>query len=152
MNTATRFVIAATAGLLISFGAQAESSLLGARVGAVDAPKLAKFYETVFGLRETNRLELPNVFEIMMNFGATADAAKKNTSPQVIIMRRESDDVKDTVPHLILTVTDIKASVAAIKAAGGKMEGEPRAFGPSMLAFAIDPAGNHIEVIQRGKP
>jgi len=152
MNRVIHTFAAAAATLLVSFGAHAESTLLGARVGAVDVPKLAKFYETVFGLRETNRLELPNLFEVMMNFGASVDAAKKNTSPQVILMRRESDDVKDTVPHLILTVTDIKATIAAIQAAGGKMEGEPRAFGPSMLAFAIDPAGNHIEIIQRGKP
>lgn len=152
MNAATKILTAATAALLLTSAAHAGGALFGARVGAVDAPKLAKFYESVFGLKETARLELPNLFEIMLNFGDSVEAAKKNTNPLIVIIRRESDDVKDTVPHLILNVTDITATVAALKAAGGKMEGEPRAFGKSMLAFAIDPAGNHVEIIQQNKP
>ncbi len=55
------------------------------RVGAVDVPKIAKFYETVFGLKETNRLELPGLFEIMLNFGDSVDAARKNTNPMVVV-------------------------------------------------------------------
>ncbi len=38
-----------------------------------------------------------------------------------------------------------------MKANGGKLEGEPKAFGKSTLAFAIDPAGNHVEIIQQGQ-
>jgi predicted enzyme related to lactoylglutathione lyase len=134
--------------LLSASAAQAGDALFGARAGAVDAPKLAKFYESVFGLQETNRLELPNLFEIMLNFGDSVSAAKKNKSPTIIIMRRESDAIKDNVPHLIFKVTDIDATIAAVTAAGGKMEGAPRAFNKSMLAFAIDPAGNRVEIIQ----
>jgi predicted enzyme related to lactoylglutathione lyase len=55
------------------------------------------------------------------------------------------------VPHLVLSVTDIEATVAAVKAAGGKMDGELRAFHKSTLGFAIDPAGNRIEIIQLPK-
>jgi predicted enzyme related to lactoylglutathione lyase len=41
--------------------------------------------------------------------------------------------------------------VAAVKAAGGTMTGEPRPFGNggTILGFAVDPAGNRIELIQR---
>ena len=39
-------------------------------------------------------------FEIMLKFGESVSAAKENKDPQIIIMRRESDDIKDTVPHL----------------------------------------------------
>jgi predicted enzyme related to lactoylglutathione lyase len=151
MNRAKKILTAAAATLLLSSVAQAGASLAGGRVGAVDVPKLAKFYEAAFGLKETSRLEMPNLFEIMMNFGDTVDAAKKNPNPQIILMRRDTDDIKDTVPHLILSVTDMAATVAAVKAAGGKMEGEPRAFGKITLAFLTDPAGNHIEIIQQPK-
>jgi predicted enzyme related to lactoylglutathione lyase len=43
------------------------------------------------------------------------------------------------------------ATVAAIKAAGGTMQGEPRPFGTTgiMIGIAIDPAGNQVELIQR---
>jgi predicted enzyme related to lactoylglutathione lyase len=43
------------------------------------------------------------------------------------------------------------ATVAAIKAAGGSMDGEPRPFGNSRvtIGIAVDPAGNRIELIQR---
>jgi predicted enzyme related to lactoylglutathione lyase len=151
MKTTAQILTAAAATLLLSSVAQAGASLFGGRVGAVDVPSLAKFYEAAFGLKETNRLEMPDLFEIMMNFGDSVEAAKKNPNPQIILMRRDTDAINDTVPHLILSVTDMAATVAAVKAAGGKMEGEPRAFGKIMLAFLTDPAGNHIEIIQQPK-
>ena len=147
MRRTVSILTATAAALFLASGAQA-AALFGARVGAVDAPKVAKFYQSVFGLQETNRLELPNLFEIMLNFGDSVSAAKDNKNPGIIVIRRESDDIKDTVPHLIFTVTDLKATIAAVTAAGGKMDGEPRAFNKSMLGFAIDPAGNRIEIIQ----
>jgi predicted enzyme related to lactoylglutathione lyase len=61
-----------------------------------------------------------------------------------------------TTGHLVLmlSVTDINATAAAIKAAGGSMEGEPVRFGAAgmMLGFAVDPAGNRLELIQPPKP
>jgi predicted enzyme related to lactoylglutathione lyase len=151
MNTATRILATAAALLLTSVAQAADPSLIGGRVGAVDVPKLAKFYEAAFGLKEINRLEMPNLFEIMMNWGDSVEAAKKNTGPQIILMRRSSDAIKDEIPHLILSVPDMTAAVAAVKAAGGKLEGEPRPFGKIVLAFVIDPAGNQIELIQQAK-
>jgi predicted enzyme related to lactoylglutathione lyase len=52
---------------------------------------------------------------------------------------------------VIFLVKDMKLAVTAVKAAGGTMTGDPRPFrnGGIVLAFAIDPAGNHIELIQR---
>jgi predicted enzyme related to lactoylglutathione lyase len=147
MRKTISILTATAATLFLASGVQA-AALFGARVGAADAPKVAKFYQSVFGLQETNRLELPNLFEIMLNFGDSVSAAKENKNPAIIVIRRESDDIKDTVPHLVFTVTDLKATIAAVTAAGGKMDGEPRAFNKSMLGFAIDPAGNRVEIIQ----
>ncbi len=68
-------------------------------------------------------------------------------------MQRKSDTTDDAIPHLIFTVTDINATVAALKAAGGKMDGEPREFGKTgiMIGMGMDPAGNRIEMIQQAK-
>jgi len=61
-----------------------------------------------------------------VNFGATADAAKANKSEPIVIMHRDSDALQDPIPHVILNVKDMTATVAAIKAAGGSMASEPR--------------------------
>jgi predicted enzyme related to lactoylglutathione lyase len=68
-------------------------------------------------------------------------------------MHRESDSLEDPVPHMVLNVTDMAATAAAVKAAGGKMDGDPRPFGKAgmMIGFAVDPAGNRLELIQQPK-
>jgi len=122
------------------------------RVTAKDVPALEKFYQTAFGLKEVQRLELPGgQLEVMLNFGATVDAAKANRNAQVVIMHRGENEVQDGVAHLIFDVTDVKAAAAAVKAAGGKMEREPFEFGKSgiFIGMGVDPEGNHFEMIQR---
>jgi predicted enzyme related to lactoylglutathione lyase len=121
------------------------------RVGAKDTAALAKFYQTAFGMQEVNRIGAGAGPEIFVNFGATTDAAKANKSEPVVIMHRDSDDIQDPIPHIIFNVKDMAATVAAIKAAGGSMTGDPRPFGNTgvVIGIAIDPAGNRIELIQR---
>jgi predicted enzyme related to lactoylglutathione lyase len=124
------------------------------RVGAVDVAATAKFYQAAFGLKEVTHFDLPGGgSEVLMNFGDTVEAAKANTGAQVVVMHRASDDVKDPMPHLVFDVTDIAATAKAVAAAGGKMDGAPREFGKTgiLIGFAIDPAGNRIELIQRPK-
>jgi predicted enzyme related to lactoylglutathione lyase len=102
-------------------------------------------------MQETNRINAPGGPEIFVNFGATVDAAKANKSEPIVIMHRDTDDLKDPIAHVILNVKDMKATVVAIKAAGGSMDGEPRPYGNTgiVIGIAIDPAGNRIELIQR---
>jgi len=155
VGVAAALVLAGMAQAALAEGAAAPAgvTLNAARVGAVDVPALAKFYEAAFGLREVNRLEFPGMVEIMLNFGDSVDAAKKNPGAQVVLMKRASNDVKDPVPHIIFNVTDVVATAAAIKAAGGTMDGEPKPFGKTglVIGFAADPAGNRIELIQPPK-
>lgn len=139
------------AALLAAGAVRAEVTLNAARVGAEDVPALAAFYETAFGLKEVNRLEFPGAVEIMLNFGATVDAAKSNPAAEVVIMHRESNAIDDSVPHIIFNVSDVEATAAAVEKAGGTMDGEPREFGDTgiVIGFARDPAGNRIELIQQ---
>ena len=144
-------VMAVTAVLLLASAAHAQVTLDSVRVGAQDTAALAKFYEAAFGMQEVNRINVPGGAEIFVNFGATADAAKANKSEPIVITHRDSDDLKDPIAHVILDVKDMTATVAAVKAAGGSMAGDPRAFGNTgiMIGIAVDPVGNRIEMIQR---
>ena len=137
--------------LLVASAARAQVTLNSVRVGAQDTAALAKFYQSAFGMFEVNRINVPGGAEIFVNFGATADAAKANKSEPIVITHRDSDDVKDPIAHIILNVKDMTATVAAIKAAGGSMAGDPRPFGNTgiVIGIAIDPVGNRIEMIQR---
>lgn len=137
--------------LLLAGAAHAQVSLDSVRISAKDTIALGKFYQAAFGMQEVNRIQNPTGTEVFVNFGATAEAAKANKNPLMVLMHRDSDDVKDPVPHVIFNVKDMAAAVAAVKAAGGSMTGDPRPFGKTgiVIGIAVDPAGNRIELIQR---
>ena len=131
--------------------APAQVKLDSVRIGAKDSVALEKFFQAAFTMQEVNRISTPSGPEVFVNFGATVDAAKANKSEPIVIMHRDSDDVKDPIAHVILNVKDMAATVAAVKAAGGSMAGDPRPFGNTglVIGIAIDPAGNRLELIQR---
>ena len=143
--------IVVCAALVLANAAYAQVTLNSVRIAAKDTAALAKFYQNAFGMQEVNRIDAPGGAEIFVNFGATVDAAKANKSEPIVIMHRDSDDLKDPIAHVILNVKDMAATVAAIRAAGGTMAGDPRPFGNTgiVIGIAIDPAGNRIELIQR---
>ena len=145
----TAILVSAT--LLLASAAHAQVTLNSVRVGAKDTVALAKFYQAAFGMQEVNRINAAGGPEVFVNFGATVESAKANKSEPIVIMHRDSDDLKDPIAHVILNVKDMAATVAAIKAAGGTMTGDPRPFGNTgvMIGIAIDPAGNRLELIQR---
>jgi len=144
-------VLAIGVFLLATRASYADVTLNSVRIAAADTVALAKFYQAAFGMFEVNRIDVPGGPEIFVNFGATADAAKASRGLPVVIMHRDSDATKDSIAHVIFNVTDMNATVAAIKAAGGSMQSEPRPFRNTgiVIGIAIDPAGNHIELIQR---
>jgi lactoylglutathione lyase len=144
--------VTAICGALVLAGAlHAQASLDSVRIEAKDTVALAKFYQAVFGMQEVSRVVNPGGIEVFVNFGATVEAAKANQNPRMILFHRDSDDVKDPATHVIFSVKDMAATAVAIKAAGGTMTRDPRPFGNAgaILGFAIDPAGNRIELIQR---
>jgi predicted enzyme related to lactoylglutathione lyase len=148
-----RAAMGAAVVMLLVSTAQAGVTLFASRVGAADVAATAKFYQLAFGLKEVNRIQTPTFLEIMLNFGDSLDAAKNSANAQIVIMQRAADDTKDAMPHLIFGVTDMAATVAAVKAAGGKMDGEPREYGKTgiIIGMFVDPAGNHVELIQQPK-
>jgi predicted enzyme related to lactoylglutathione lyase len=152
-KTIGTIVMGACAVVMLGQIAHAEVTLNSVRIAAADTVALAKFYQSAFAMQEVNRIAVAAGPEIFVNFGATVDAAKANRSQPIVIMHRDADGVKDPIAHVILNVTDMAATVAAIKAAGGSMDGEPRPFGTTgvVIGIAVDPAGNRIELIQRAQ-
>ena len=151
MKRILRPAVAACAVLILVAVANAQVTLNSVRVGAKDTEALAKFYQTAFGMQEVNRIDAPGGPEIFVNFGVTIDAAKANKAEPIVIMHRDSDELKDPIAHVIFNVKDMAATVAALKAAGGSMAGDPRPFRNTgvVIGIAIDPAGNRVELIQR---
>jgi len=129
--------------------ARAEVSMNSTRITAPDTEALAAFYKSAFGMHEVQRIMLGTGVEIMLNFGATVEEAMANPGSQVVLFPREANAPADTTPHLIFNVTDMAATVAAVKAAGGSMEREPFGFGDTgiVIGMGIDPVGNHFEML-----
>lgn len=151
MRRIVRTTILALAAALLPSVTSGQVTLNSVRIAAADTVAVAKFYEAAFGMQEVNRIDVPGGPEIFVNFGATADAAKANSGPPIVIMHRDADGVKDPIAHVILNVTDMTATVTALKAAGGSMDGDPRPFRTTgiVIGIAVDPAGNRVELIQR---
>jgi len=135
-------------------GAQADTSVMAVRLGAKDAPALAKFYETAFGLKQIDKVGDPPT-EVIMRFGATVAAAKAGSSPEFLVAKREAGESASSMAHAIFHVSDINAAVAAAKAAGAKMKGEvasvPIGGTPIKIATMTDPDGNVLEIMELPK-
>jgi len=147
-----RLCLALVVALTAAAG-NAQVSLNSVRVVAKNSEALAKFYAAAFGMQETNRLQTQNGPEVFLNFGATAETARANTSPAVVIMQTAEGPANDPVMHVIFTVRDAAATAASAKAAGGTVAREAAQFGTSgtFIAFVVDPEGNCIELIQPGQ-
>jgi predicted enzyme related to lactoylglutathione lyase len=142
-------MLAVGGALLFAGSANAQVAINAIRLCAKDPVTLAKFYESAFGMSETLRLDSPQGTEVILNFGATVDEAKANKNAPIVISQHASDDPKDPTAHLILNIADLKAAVAAIKAAGGTIETEPKDIGYKgyVIGVAVDPVGNRIEIL-----
>jgi predicted enzyme related to lactoylglutathione lyase len=126
---------------------------MAVRLGASDVAALAKFYDAAFGLKEIDRVGNPPT-EIIMRFGATVADAKKGTSPEFLVQKREGV-ANDSMHHAIFRVSDIAATVAAAKAAGAKVDRDvvtvPIGGAPIKIAMLVDPQGNALEIMELPK-
>ena len=111
MRRATMAILGMTAALCLT-SVQADVAVLAVRLGAKDAATLAKFYETVFGLKEIDHVGQPPT-EIIMRYGATVAAAKAGSSPEFLVARREAGAANDPMPHAVFQVSDMSATLAS---------------------------------------
>jgi predicted enzyme related to lactoylglutathione lyase len=156
------------AGLLLAIALPAsvgtafaqEARLRAARVGGPDVAtieKMGTFYAQVLGLKEIRRetrADDKTFLEIIMNFGATKEAATAATSPKVVLITAaKGTQFPPLVSNMVFEVTDAAATAAKATAAGGTVSRAPvvSATSGSAVGFINDPAGNRIEIIQPKK-
>jgi predicted enzyme related to lactoylglutathione lyase len=153
MKRAITAVLGLTAATWVTLG-HADVTVMAVRLGAKDAGALAKFYETVFGLKEIDHVGQPAT-EVIMRYGANVAAAKAGTSPEFLVAKRGPGESADSLAHAIFHVSDIAATVAAAKAAGATMKGDvasvPIGGTPIKIATLSDPDGNVLELMELPK-
>jgi predicted enzyme related to lactoylglutathione lyase len=134
--------------------AHADTTVLAVRLAATDVAKLAKFYDTAFGLKEIDRVGTPP-HEIIMRYGTSVAAAKAGSSPEFLLAQREAGATSDPISHAIFHVSDIAATVAAAKSAGATQKGEIASVKigqmPVKVAQLVDPDGNALELMELPK-
>lgn len=99
-----------------------------------DMDREVEWYSRVLGFKETKRLERPNMLNVnMQNANMRIDLIKYPGSS-----RTPADPVylQQGWAHLALTVPDVKAAVAALKALGADVKGNA----------LRDPEGNEMEI------
>jgi predicted enzyme related to lactoylglutathione lyase len=146
-----KIAAAAVAALVLAMPAMAqETRLRSVRVSADDVAAVGKFYETTFGLRQVRTVERDKkLFEVILNYGDTAEAASASRSTRLVIILRQLDAPKPSVANLIFGVKDVDATIAKAVKAGGTLSRpvSTSATTGSRVGFIKDPAGNEIELI-----
>jgi predicted enzyme related to lactoylglutathione lyase len=140
----------ATAGL-----AQQSVQVWGVRVLATDVEAVATFYEKTFGMSEIARpVNSATTKEILINFGATPEIAKRATTTPIVIYTRPKTAPAGAIAALILRVPDLDKAMESVKANGGTVMGRPgrNAVVNVRYVFVTDPDGNQIELIMEAKP
>jgi lactoylglutathione lyase len=121
------------------------------RVGNLD--QSLQFYTDVLGMRLLRRQDYPDGrFTLaFVGYGPEAESA-------VIELTHNWDttsyDIGNGFGHVALQVDDAYAACDAIRARGGKVtrDAGPMKHGSTVIAFAEDPDGYKIELIQRSAP
>lgn len=119
------------------------------RIAATDVPKAAEFYKAAFGLHEVRRLEFPTLMEIILNDGASPEAAAKSPHAPIVIMTRPKDHDGGAMASVILSVSDMDAAIARAEAAGASVFRKPAKLADgTQYAFLKDPEGNQVELLK----
>ena len=127
----------------------------GVRVLATDVEAIAEFYKKTFAMSEVSRpVNSATSKEIVLNFGATPEIAKRATTTPIVIFTRPKTAPAGAMASLILRVPDLEKAIEAVKANGGSATRPPgsNAVVNVRFAFVTDPDGNQIELLMEMKP
>jgi predicted enzyme related to lactoylglutathione lyase len=121
------------------------------RLAATDPETVAGFYKAAFGMHEIRRITGQGFIEIVLNSGATVEAARANPRAPIVLMTRPKDLQVGAMAGVILNVADMSSAIASVKAAGGTVFREPqKTQSGASYAFIKDPEGNQIELLTAG--
>ena len=121
------------------------------RVAAPEVARTAGFYQAVFDLKVVRTIDRDGaLYESILNYGATKEAAAANTAPKLVVILKKADAPEPSVSNLVFGVKDLDAILSKAKASGGTVSrpATTSAATGSRIAFIKDPAGNEIELIE----
>ena len=130
-------------------------------MGYQDRDRMVKFYETVFGWK-TEKYG-PEMGNYVVAHTTETDENGMVQTPGTINggFYEKTDDPLSQAPSVVVSVDDIKAAMAAVKGAGGKILGsmdpdgnhtdEPQMIpGVGLWISAMDTEGNRFSIMQPG--
>jgi len=119
------------------------------RVGNLD--RSIQFYTEVLGMRLLRRMDYP---EGKFTLAFVGYQEEKDGAALELTFNWDTDqyDIGTGYGHLALEVDDAYAACAEIKRRGGAVtrEAGPMKHGSTVIAFAQDPDGYKVELIQKG--
>ena len=120
------------------------------RVG--DLERSLAFYTGLLGMTELRRRDVPEGKYTLVFVGYAAEASGAAVIELTYNYGVSQYDIGTGFGHLAIGVPDVAATVARLRAAGAKITRAPGPvqFGTTIIAFAEDPDGYKIELIQRG--
>jgi predicted enzyme related to lactoylglutathione lyase len=113
-------------------------------MSVADLDKATSFYVDVLGLRKLQAVDLDHMKEHLLGTG-------KPGAPTLVLMEHKGrgKPVSDTdATKFVFYVRDAAATAAAIVERGGRITREAAPFGDNIIAFAVDPEGYLLELIQ----
>lgn len=119
------------------------------RVGDLD--RSVAFYRDALGMQEISRKEYPDgKFTLcFLGYGRNPEHAEIELTHNWGV---EKYELGNAYGHIALGVDDIRGMCDRIRAAGGKITREPGPMkhGTTVIAFAEDPDGYKVELIEQG--
>lgn len=121
------------------------------RVGQLD--RSFAFYTEVLGMRLLRRTDYPEG-RFTLAFVGYGDESENAVIELTYNWDTPSYDLGNAFGHIAIEVDDAYAACDQIKARGGKVtrEAGPMKHGTTVIAFAEDPDGYKIELIQKKTP
>jgi len=114
-----------------------------------DAVRVSKFYASVFGWKMQPQGQQMGDYVLARTTESDHDGWPKKVGRINGGFFPKKADWPAQVPSLVISVDDIKAHMAKVRAAGGEVLGEPMAIpGVGDYVSFIDPEGNRVSLIQ----
>lgn len=119
-------------------------------IRVLDEARSIAFYDTAFGLKVADRLDFPTFTLVYLSNEETGFELELTVNKD----RTEPYDLGDGYGHLAVSVDDLAAEHARLKAAGlaprDMVDFAPAGEVIAKFFFIADPDGYQIEVLQRG--
>ena len=116
---------------------------------ADDRNRMANFYATAFGWRTQMLGEDMGNYVLVTTTESKEDGTPKNPGSINGGFYPKNPELSDQYPTVVIAIDDIKKTMNDIKAAGGKLIGEPMEIpGYGLYLSFYDTEGNRVSIMQ----